>query len=173
MAEYIPAKAQFMVAEMTFDKYKQVKIVPPLKISMNRKTKLLNEVVKEYLEASKYQVADWTTASFYKMGMAFEHLGEAIYNAPIPSEFTEQEKQTYSDALNNQINSFKQKAVDFYKRNITNAKQNDIQNEWINLSQKRLEHLSVDLGLQSQSDLTQKQNKPNIVPTKHTKGSTL
>jgi len=171
VAEYLPAKAQFMIAEISFEDYKQVKIVPPLKVSMNKKTKLLNAVVQEYLEASQYQVADWTTASLYKMGMAFELLGEAIENAPIPSEFNEQEKQAYSEALNKQIDSMKQKALDFYKANITNASKNDIQNDWINLSQKRIEQLMVDLGLSSQSDLTQKPNKPIIVPTKHTKGS--
>lgn len=172
VAEYLPAKAQFMVAEINFEKYKQVKIVPPLKVSMNKKTKLLSVVIQEYLEASKYQVADWTTASLYKMGMTFEHLGETVENAPIPSEYTEQEKQTYSEAINSQVNSMKQKALDFYKANITNANKNNIQNEWVNLSQERADQLNVDLGL-TQPELTQKQNKPMIVPTKHTKGSTL
>ncbi len=169
VAEYLPAKAQFMIAEINYEKYKQVKIVPPLKVSMNKKTKLLNAVVQQYLGASKYQVADWTTASLYKMGMAFEHLGDAFKNAPIPSEYTEQEIQTYSEAINKQINSMKLKALDFYKANISNANKNDIQNEWINLSQERLDQINIDLDL----TLTQKQNKSKIVPTKHTTGRSL
>jgi cellulose synthase operon protein C len=172
VAEYLPAKAQFMIAEITFEKYEQVKIVPPLNVSMKRKTKLLNEVVEKYLETSNYHVADWTTASFYKMGMAFEHLCAAIYDAPIPAELAEEEKQAYSETISKIINPFKQKALDCYKANIANAQKNNLENEWVVLSQKRLERLVLDLGLESQSELTQKQNKPMIVQTKHTKGST-
>ena len=172
-AEYLPAKAQFMVGEINFEKYKQVKIVPPLNISMKKKISLLNSVVKEYVEAGKYQVADWTTASLFKTGMAFEHLAETFEISPIPTEYTEAEKQTYSEAINKQVNSTKKKALDVYKANITNAKKNNIQNEWIDKSNKRVNQLLLDLGLPPQSELTQKQNQKNIVPTSHVRGSSL
>ncbi len=171
--EYLPAKAQFMIAEIYFERYNNIKIEPPLEVSLKQKVNLLNTVVKEYVEAGKYQVADWTTASLYKTGLAFEHLGDVLAASPIPAEYTSEEKQAYSEAINEQINSTKQKAIDVYKANVTNAKKNNIQNEWIDLSQKHMSQLMIDLGLGSQSDLTRQQNKQTLVPTIHiNKGKT-
>ncbi len=169
--EYLPAKAQFLIGEINFEKYKQIKIVPPLNISIEKKITLLNSVVKEYVEAGKYQVADWTTASLLKTGMVFEDLAESFENSPIPVEYTDEEKQAYLETINKQIISFKQKARDVFRANIANAKKNNIQNEWVNQTKKRLEKLLLELGLASQSELTGKPNKKNIVPTSHIRGS--
>ena len=169
--EYLPAKAQFLIGEINFEKYKQIKIVPPLNISMKKKISLLNSVVKEYMEAGKYKVADWTTASLLKTGMVFEHLAESFENSPIPVEYTDAEKQAYLETINKQIIPFKKKACDVFRANIANAKKNNIQNEWVNQSKKHLEQLSLELGLGSQSELTRKPNKKNIVPTSHIRGS--
>ena len=167
--EYLPAKAQFLIAEINFDKYKQVKIVPPLQISMKRKTALLQTVLKDYVEAGKYQVAEWTTASLYKTGLTFEELAESIKNAPVPDQYSEQERETYLEAINKQVISAKKKAIDIYKANISNAKKNKIQNEWVKLSIQRMEQLTLELGLSSNSNLSQQSGQTRIIPTNQIK----
>ena len=165
--EYYPAKAQFMIGEINFKKYARVKIVPPLNISMKKKTQLLQTVLKEYIEAGKYQVADWTTASSYKIGKTFENLAEAIETAPIPAEYTEEEKQTYLQAINKQVISAKEKALNIYNGNITNAEKNNIHNEWIDNSKERIKQLILELSEQTN---LKKINQPNIVPANQIKG---
>ena len=160
-----------MIAEINFEKYKQVKIVPPLNISMKKKTRLLQTVLKDYVEAGKFQIADWTTASLYKTGLTFEDLAESIKESPIPNEYSAEEKQAYLKAIDKQVVSAKQKALDVYKANVLNANKNKIRNEWIDLSKERLRQLIVELGLGTRTNRSQGQHKPKIVPASQIKGN--
>ncbi len=171
--EYLPAKAQFMIAEINYEEFNSVKIVPPLNLSMKRKTELLQQVLKNYVEAGKYQVADWTTASLFKTGMTFETFAESIKESPVPSEFNEDEKQTYLQTLDEQIASLKQRALEVYKANVTKAEKNNIQNQWIDKSKDRMDQLTIELGLGGASRTQNQQNmtKPEIVPTSQIKGN--
>ena len=163
--EYLPAKAQFLIAEINFEKYQKVKIVPPLNVSMKRKTTLLQTVLKGYVEAGKYQVAEWTTASLFKTGMTFEDLAASIQKSPVPDQYSEEEKQTYLAAINKQVVSAKQKALDVYKANVAKAKQSNIENEWIENSQNRIDQLTLELGLGGKTTISQQSGQSRIVKT--------
>lgn len=169
--DYLPAKAQFMIGEIIFEKYKQIKIVPPLEATMKRKTTFLQEAIKNYVEAGKYQIAEWTTASLFKTGMTFEELAESIKNAPLPAEYNnnEEDKQAYLDAIGKQVIAAKKKAIDVYKANLGNAIKNNIQNEWVDKTKEHLEKLSLEIGSGGNSALSQEANPKRIVPTNQIK----
>ncbi|NOZ62687.1 MAG: tetratricopeptide repeat protein [Calditrichaeota bacterium] len=167
--DYLPAKAQFLIGEINFGKYKQIKIAPPLDITMKRKTALLQTVLKNYVDAGKYQIAEWTTASLFKTGMTFEELAQAIESAPVPEEYRDQEKEVYLQAINKQVAAARQKALDIYKANLTNASRNNIQNEWVKKTKQRIEQLSLVLGMAKSSALSQQSNQKRIVPTNQIK----
>lgn len=171
VGEYIPAKAQFMIGEIIFDKYKQVKLVPPLNVSLKKKRNLLQTVLKEYVDAGKYQVAEWTTASLFKTGMTFEDLAEAFVSSPAPPELSAEEKQEYLNGLNQQAVPFKQKALEVYKANVASAEKSNIQNEWIEQSRQRMEKLIIELGLGSQINHSQQSTETQIVPASQIKGN--
>ena len=145
--EYLAAKAQYMVAEINFKYYKKIKLVPPLQRSLKKKKELLSVVLKAYVATGKFKVADWTTASLYKAGLTFEELCEALLSSPVPNELTEQQVEEYYENLKQQLIPFKEKALEFYKSNVTNAEKNNIKNEWTEESKKRMEALIVELGL--------------------------
>lgn len=162
--EYIPAKAQYMIAEINFERYKKVQIVPPLNVSFTKKTQLLKVVLNEYGNAGKFKVADWTTASLHKSGLTVENLAEAVLKSPAPSELTPEEKQDYLNKLNEQqVIPLKRKALEFYKANVASAEKNNIQNEWVENSKKRMEKLIVELGLGSTLNKTSNSNT-KIIP---------
>lgn len=170
VSEYIPAKAQFLIAEINYDRYKQVKLVPPLEQTLKRKTGLLQTVLKEYVNAGKYQVADWTTASLYKTGLTFEDLAESFQNSFIPDDLDAEEKEAYLVGINKQAVSAKQKALEVYKANVANAEKSSIQNEWVDQSKQRMEALIIELGLGStQMNSAQGSSTGNIVPTSQMK----
>ncbi|UCE06862.1 MAG: tetratricopeptide repeat protein [bacterium] len=167
--EYIPAKAQFMIGEINFEKYKQVKLVPPLNVSLKKKRNLLQTVLKEYVNAGKFQVAEWTTASLYKTGLTFEDLAEAFVNSPVPPELSSEEKQDYLNGLNQQAVPFKKKALEVYKANVASAEKSDIHNEWIVQSKQRMEKLIIELGLGTKINHTQQSTERKIVPASQIK----
>ena len=163
--EYIPAKAQYMIAEINFEKYKDVQIVPPLNVSFTKKTQLLKVVLNEYGNAGKFKVADWTTASLHKSGVTVENLAEAVLNSPAPAELTPEEKQDYLNKLNEQqVIPLKRKALEFYKANVASAEKNNIQNKWVENSKLRMEKLIVELGLGSTLKKSVNTNNAKIVP---------
>lgn len=169
VGEYIPAKAQFLIAEINYDRYKQVKLVPPLDQALKKKTGLLQTVLKEYVSAGKYQVADWTTASLFKTGLTFEDLAESFQNSFVPPELDTEEKETYLAGINKQAVSAKQKALEVYKANVANAERSNIQNEWVDQSKQRMETLIIELGLGTQINSAQQSSTGTIVPTSQIK----
>lgn len=163
--EYLAAKAQYMIAEINFEKYKEVQIVPPLNVSFTKKTQLLKVVLNEYGNAGKFKVADWTTASLFKSGLTVENLAEAVLNSPAPSELTPEEKQDYLNKLNEQqVIPLKRKALEFYKANVASAEKNNIQNEWVESSKTRMEKLIVELGLGSTLNKAGNTSNAKIMP---------
>ncbi|MFZ5515408.1 MAG: tetratricopeptide repeat protein [Candidatus Zhuqueibacterota bacterium] len=163
--EYIPAKAQYMIAEINFEKYKAVQIVPPLDVSFNKKTQLLKVVLNEYGNAGKFKVADWTTAALYKSGITVENLAEAVLNSPTPDELNPQEKKEYMLKLNEQqVIPLKRKALEYYKANVASAEKNNIQNEWVENSKQRMEKLIIELGLGTGLNSSGNSNNTKIVP---------
>jgi len=162
--EYIPAKAQFMIGEINYDKYKQVQLVPPLNVSLKKKQNLLKTVLQDYVSAIKYQVAEWTTASLYKTGLTFEGLAEAFVNSPVPPELSLDEKKEYLEGLTQQSIPFKQKALETYRANVTNAEKSNVQNQWVEQSKQRMEKLIIELGLGTKINHSQQSTEGNIVP---------
>jgi len=144
--DYIPAKAQYLIAEIHFDEYKKIRIVPPLKLSLKKKQQALSTVLKAYIATGKFKVADWTTASLHKAGMTFEELCDAVLLSPAPSELSAEEVENYYENLRAQlVVPFKQKALEFYKSNIVTARKNQIQNEWTRESEKRMTIILAEL----------------------------
>ncbi|MBN2011581.1 tetratricopeptide repeat protein [candidate division KSB1 bacterium] len=146
--EYLVAKAQYTIAEIYFDEFKRVRIVPPLRTSLKKKQDLLSKVLKAYIATGKFNIAEWTTASVYKTGVSFEEFCEAILSSPAPPNLTQEDIQKYYANLNQQfVTPFKEKALEFYKTNVANAEKNNITNEWTEESKKRMQALIVELGL--------------------------
>ncbi len=146
--EYLVAKAQYMIAEINFEEYKKIRILPPLQQSLKKKQKALSDVLKTYIATGKYKVADWTTASLYKAGMTFEELCESILTSPAPANLADEKVDEYYDNLNKQlVVPFKEKALEFYKSNLENALKNNISNEWTEKSKERARALIAELGI--------------------------
>ncbi|MDZ7333528.1 MAG: tetratricopeptide repeat protein [candidate division KSB1 bacterium] len=169
--EYLPAKAQFMIGEINFEKYQQVKLVPPLNVTLKKKKDLLQIVLQEYVTAGKFQVAEWTTASLYKTGLTFEDWADAFVNSPVPPELSPEEKQEYINGLQQQALPFRQKALEVYKANVTNAQRSNIQNEWVEQSKQRMEKLIIELGLGTTTNQSQQTSNQQIIPTSQVKGN--
>ncbi len=145
--EFIPANAQFLIAEITFKTFKGIQLTRPLRRKLKRKRTMFQQVVKAYTAAAKFKVAEWTTASSYKIGQAFESFADALYESPRPEKLKAGDLVKYNQKLREQVLPFKQKALETYAANIKNAEDNSIENEWISESLKRLEVLSMELNL--------------------------
>ena len=139
---YYVAQAQFMLGEIGFIRFANIELVPPLRENLNRKSEVLKEVLKEYAEASKFRVAEWTTGSSYKIGQTFEELANAIITSPSPDNMTAEEIVEYEQQLKNIARDFQKKAMEAYQANVKQAEKNQIRNRWVTLSKSHLSMLS-------------------------------
>lgn len=170
--EYLVAKAQYMIAEINFEEYKKIRILPPLQQSLKKKQRALSDVLKIYIETGKYKVADWTTASLYKAGLTFEELCESILSSPAPANLPEEKVEEYYENLNTQlVVPFKEKALEFYKSNLENALKNNIKNEWTEKSKERAQALIAELGIRKRYMQSASTKKTNYISNENGGGS--
>jgi len=144
---YVPANAQFLTAEIFFKFFDKIKLKPPLKRNLKRKRSAFAKVIKAYTEAAKFKVADWTTASSYKIGVTFEAFADAVFKSPRPRNLSGEDLNKYDDKLWETVVPFKEKALETYRANLKQAAENSIENNWVLQSRKRVEALVNELGL--------------------------
>jgi TolA-binding protein len=151
--EYVPAQAQFLLAEMRFLEYRKVELVPPFERNFKKKKNLFNDVLAAYRDASAYQVADWSTAASHKIGESFEEFARAFSEAPRPTGLSEAEGAVYEESLTQNIRPFKERALETFRANLRMAEENSVQNEWVTKSLQRAEALAAELGIATNGDL--------------------
>ena len=140
---YFAAQAQFMIGEIYFAPYKNIELVPPLKTNLQLKVNNLQKVLTAYKNALEYQVADWSTAATYKIGMSFEEFYRAFVESPPPDELDQEQLETYVNMLHEKAEPYKTQALETYKRNVEQAEANSIANSWVTASQKRINYLTT------------------------------
>ena len=145
--EYIPAQAQFLLAEIHFQDYRKVELTPPFERNFKKKKKLFNEAMAAYRDASEYQVADWTTAASHKIGESFEEFARAFSEAPRPTGLSEADIAVYEESLMQKVRPFKERALETYRANLKMAEENNVQNGWVTKSRQRVEALAAELGI--------------------------
>lgn len=101
----------------------------------------LNLMKEGYGEIIKLNVKEWTMASLYKIGLAYEITGYTILNAPIPEESANIKREEFFLNLRNKGLPFEDRATTFYKEVIDLNKKFEIGNGWAKLAVQRLEIL--------------------------------
>jgi TolA-binding protein len=144
---YFAAHAQFMVGEIMFAEYKQLNLTPPLETNLKRKVAKFQQVFAAYKNALEFQIADWSTAASFRIGMAFEEFVRAFMESPLPRGLKEDELKLYSEKLAEAAKPYKERALETYKRNVEQAEANNIENSWIAESRKRMQALIIELEL--------------------------
>lgn len=152
---YIPANAQFLIAEILFAQFQRIKLTPPIEQKLKRKKNKFEEVIKSYTEAAKFKVAEWSTASSYKIGATFEEFANFLLKSPRPQNLSLEDLEEYNIKLWHSVKPFKKKALDTYQANLKQAEKNNIQNLWVLQSRDRVQILTEELGL------TGEQTEPN------------
>lgn len=141
---YIPAKAQFMVGEIKNKEFENIKIGKPYEKALIKIKTGFNQVLQAYTAAAKFRVAEWSTCALYKLGQLHENMAGILLQFPVDNNLTEAQIQEYQLKL---TTPFKQKAYNLYKQNVNTAKKSNIENDWVQESQKRMEALIIELGL--------------------------
>ena len=163
--EYFAAHAAFRLAEMKNKSFENVQLKPPFQLNLKRKQQIFNDMLKMYVDATKYNIAEWTTASFYKIGLAYEQFCQDIMNSPSPANLNEDQLNSYWNTIHQKwVVPLQVEALKYYETNKNMALQNSIQNQWTEKTENRIMLL--------RSNLSQNSTAPPINQFKQASGTT-
>lgn len=139
---YYVANASFLIAEIHFKEYTDIKITSDFAKSLNAKKRSLKICLQDYKRTIDFRVAEWVTASYYEIGRAWEEFANAMINSPLPDNLSTEEVAAYQLKLNEAAAPLLKKAAKYFQANLKQAKKNHINNIWIKKSQNRFASLT-------------------------------
>jgi len=138
---YYVAKAYLFNADDLLLEFDGIKLVSPLEQNLEKKKKLLKNVLEEYARATEFDVADVTTAATQKIGMVFEKFRTALLESERPQGLTPQQLEQYNFLLEEQAYPYEEKAIAAYESNVHRAQQLGLYDPWIRQSYDDLARL--------------------------------
>ncbi len=145
--EYYAAEATFRLAEIEHINFKTIKLAPPLQVNLKRKQTKFNDLLKFYVDVAKFNIAEWTTAAFYKLGLAYEEFCQDILESPAPPNLQGEDLETYWTTINQQwVIPLQKEALKYYQTNEKLAAENNLTNEWIDKTKVRILFLNKKLA---------------------------
>jgi TolA-binding protein len=148
--DYFAAQATFRLAELKRDHFKSIKLTPPLQVNLKKKQNEFNRLLKSYVDVAKFNIADWTTAAFYRLGLAYEEFCQDILESPAPPNLKGDDLNAYWKSINQQwIVPLQKEALKYYQTNEKLAIENNLTNEWIDKTRARILFLNKKLATES------------------------
>ncbi len=141
-AKYYAAKARFMLAEKSFQKWKDIKIEGSMKQQgrlLKKKIKVQKEVAKQFAEVWQFGSLEWTLAASFRRGSLYQSFAEALYDVPIPFKEGTEQWDIYRDQLDQMVVPLENKAIETYEQTIKKAREEKVVNKW---TKRTLEELN-------------------------------
>ncbi len=137
-ATYLAAQAQFVLAEDTRSAFAAVRLGHPLKESLKRKQRVLKDAVRAFEAAADYEVAEFATASTYRIGTLFTDLARSIMESDRPDGLSALEAEQYEILLEEQAFPFEEQAITLHEINMRRS--------WDGLWDDWIENSFAELG---------------------------
>jgi TolA-binding protein len=144
-----PTEAAYILAERFDQSYRELKLKLPMATlarTLERKAELLAQVSERYTNVLNYKDPFWSSAALHKLGEAFQHFAESLFQAPVPSELDEEEAEIYRMELEDQAFPVEEKAMQAWRRNLDLADRLGIRNVWVAESREKLIRLYPELA---------------------------
>jgi TolA-binding protein len=147
--KYAAAHARYMQGEQVLAKFEQIQIqgdVKQLKVRLKRKTELLKDAAKVFLDCVSMGVAEWTTAALYQIGHVYEAFAKALRDSPPPLEVkTDDQKTDYGAQIEEFAVPMEERSLDAYENGWKKALDLGIYNQWTAKMRDALGRLNSEL----------------------------
>jgi len=137
---FIVANASVILADQKMVSYKKVKLKLPLKRSLKKKQNLMKKALRAYENVADIGVAQFTTASTYRVAQIYQELGESIMTSQRPKRLSAEEREEYDLLLEEQAYPFEEKAISIYETNLHRIPQG-VYDQWVQQSISKLGEL--------------------------------
>ena len=136
-SRYLAAKAALVLAEKTFDSFKELSLVQPFEESLAEKQKRMDNAMQAFEGLVDYQVAEVTAAATYYIAETYYEFSQALTNSERPTGMSKEEKAAYEMAIEEQAYPFEERAIEIHEQN-HELLASGVYNSWVQESMDRL-----------------------------------
>lgn len=137
---YLAAWATFTLADPVYKSFLAVQLTLPLKKSLKAKQRLMKQTLEAYRLVLEIGVADFTTASTFRMGEIYRQLAVELIASERPSALNDIELEQYEILLEEQALPIEDQAIEIHESN-TELVLQLIYDEWVRKSFTSLREL--------------------------------
>ena len=132
-AGFLAAEAALYFADRARERFAAVRLTHPLPKSLKTKTKALKETVKAYERVADYKVAQFASASTYRIADLYAALSRDIMASDRPSGLSELELEQYEILLEEQAFPFEEQAIAIHEINMRRSWEG-VYDDWVRKS---------------------------------------
>jgi len=141
VGEKYVAEAQFLLADMQYAKFSSIKLsLPRAKMikQITQKMKIMKSMNKNYSKVFDYGPTEFAIAALYKIGLSYEELSKALFNAPMPKSLTTKEIQAFKAELEEIAYPIEEKAISSFEADIEKAEEFKLGMKWAKLAYEKM-----------------------------------
>ncbi len=128
--KYLAAKSSYELARPSFENYREVRLVEPLKVNLKKKKEKMQTALNAYKQAADYGVAEITTAATFQIGEIYRDLGKQLIDSQRPAGLSPEELEQYDMLLEEQAFPFEEKAIEIHEANAKRVS-DGIYDQWV------------------------------------------
>ncbi len=129
----LAAQATLLLARPHQQAYARVKLTIPLKRSLKKKKRLMQNALKAYQRAMQYKVAEVTTEATYRIAEIYSDFARALMASQRPKGLSAEELEEYNYLLEDQAFPFEEKAIAIHQANARRTR-DEIWDAWVQKS---------------------------------------
>jgi len=136
------ARAEFRLSELTEERFQAAPLRLPeeqMQADLEAKAVLLLSAQAGYLRTIRYGDPEWATAAGYRVGNLYLHLHQAMEQAPVPADLSEEEIKIYKDVLRKRTAVLLRKALKVFQMTVELAERTFVQNRWTQAARQQME----------------------------------
>jgi tetratricopeptide (TPR) repeat protein len=134
---YLAGKAALVLAEQTYERFAEVRLVKPFDANLNKKKERMKAATQAFNKLLEYEVGEVTAAATFYLAEIYADFSKALTKSERPDGLNAQEMQEYELAIEEQAYPFEEKAIQFHEKNLELISMG-IYNSWIDKSLERL-----------------------------------
>jgi tetratricopeptide (TPR) repeat protein len=137
---YLAGKAALVLAEQSYERFTEVRLVKPFEANLGKKKELMKETTQAFNKLVEYEVGEVTAAATFYLAEIYAHFSKALSGSERPDGLNAQETQDYELAIEEQAYPFEEKAITVHEKNLELISIG-IYNGWIDKSLGKLTRL--------------------------------
>ncbi len=138
------AEARFEMGERILERGLAIRISSKnLESAMKEKLEVLGEADRIFQDVYSFEHPQWQIAALNRVGVAFADLADAIEEAPIPKELTEEQKIIYQQDNAIRADKIRERAVEMFRKCLETAREQQWFNRFSDDAEQRLAQIDT------------------------------